>query len=96
VLLPTSTESQRERASAIGIAGVKHCRAASAEAHGSCLAALCCFNIGAECAAGQGELIAVDARRELEGRGTHRLAVAAMADDDQLSVHCCFPGHVAT
>ena len=95
MFLPTSAESQRERATAIGIASVKHCCAASAEAHGSCLTALCCFNIGAECAAGRGELIAVDARRELECRGAHGLAIAAMADHDKLGVHCRFPGYVA-
>ena len=95
MLLPTSAESQRERASAIGIAGVKHGRAASAEAHGSCLTALCCFNVGTERAAGEDELVAVDARRELECRGAHCLAIAAMADDDKLGVHGRFPGHVA-
>ena len=95
MLLPTPAESQRERASAIGIAGVKHRRAASAEAHGSCLTALGCFNVGAERAAGQDELVAVDARRELECRGAHRLAIAAMADHDKLGVHCGLPGQVA-
>ena len=95
MLLPTSAESQRERASAIGIAGVKHCCAAPAETHGSCLTALCCFNVGTERAAGEDELAAVDARRELECRGAHCLAVAAMANDDKLGVHGRFPGHVA-
>lgn len=95
MLLPTSAESQRERASAVGIAGVKHCCAASAEAHGSCLTTLCCFNVGTERAAGEDELVAVDARRELECRGAHGLAIAAMADDDKLGVHGRFPGHIA-
>ena len=95
MFLPTSAESQRERATAIGIASVKHCCAAPAEAHGSSLTALCCFNVGTERAAGEDELVAVDARRELECRGAHCLAIAAMADHDKLGVHCRFPGHVA-
>ena len=95
MFLPTSAESQRERATAIGIASVKHCCAAPAEAHGSSLTALCCFNVGTERAAGEDELVAVDARRELECRGAHCLAIAAMADHDKLGVHGRFPGHVA-
>ncbi len=96
MLLPAPAESYGEGASAIGIAGMNHSRAASAEAHGTSLTAFCCFNIGVECAVGQGEMVAVDACGKLEGRGAHRLAIAAMAYDDKLSVNGGLPRHVAT
>ena len=95
MFLPTPAESQREWASTVCIAGMNHRCATSAEAHGSSLTAFCCFNVGTERAAGECELVAVDARRELECRGAHGLAIAAMADDDKLGVHCRFPGYVA-